>query len=125
MEYEVHRLAGGKSTNQTVDREHLPGVYAELREDDSSTVVWESGDMMRSIIVHVARARSVITLVVQDSFYYLTVSDDDSPVFVQGLGATVPRKTMAPRELGLTVLLRADDLPGLCRDYLWWEWSAP
>lgn len=124
MEYEVHRIATGETANQTVDREHLPGIYAELREDDSSTVVWESDDMIQSIIVHVARAYSVITLVVEDAFHYLTVSEDDTPVFVQGLDATVPRKVIAPRQLGLTVLLRADDLPGLRRDYTWFEWSA-
>jgi hypothetical protein len=49
----------------------------------------------------------------------LSISDDDEEVYTDlgGIDAEVPREALAPPELGLTVLLRADDPPGLRTDY--------
>jgi hypothetical protein len=105
-----------------VTEEELPAAYADLTEASSATVTWnDGGDPV--LIVAVGDENSVITLKSDNTWYWLTVSDDDEGVYTTmgGLDGEVPRKTLAPRELGLTVLLRADDLPGLRADYTWTE----
>lgn len=104
----------------TVTDKELPAAYADLEEGQSPTVTWnDGGDEV--IIVAVNDDYCVITLMSDDTWYYLTVSDDaeEVPAYLGETEARVPRGALAPRDLGLTVLLRADDLPGLRTDYSW------
>lgn len=111
-----------KHEETSVTGDKLPDVYASFKKRDSATVAWNSdGDEV--LLVSVGDDYSVISLKSDGTWYYLVVSDDDEevPVYMDGTDAYVPRKVMAPRELGLTVLLRADDFPGLRTDYMWDE----
>lgn len=106
----------------TVTGDKLPDRYASFKERDSATVAWNSdGDEV--LLVSVGDDYSVISMLSDGTWYYLVVSDDEEEVsvYMDGTDAYVPRKAMAPRELGLTVLQRADDFPGLRTDYLWDE----
>jgi len=103
-----------------VTEKELPGIYEQLK--DSATVTWnDGGDDV--LIIALEDDYSVISLLTDDTPYYLTVSNDEGEVLVDMAGneSAVPRKALAPRKLGLTVLLRADDLPGLRTDYTWCE----
>jgi hypothetical protein len=75
------------------------------------------------VIVQVADDYSVVTLGIDDTFYWLQTSDDDELVTVQigGTDGEVPRGALIPRESGLKVLLRVDDLPALRTEYMWVE----
>lgn len=106
----------------TVTADELPDAYAGLKEADSPSVVWnDGGDDV--LIVVVGDDHAVISLKSEETWYYLTVSGDEEEVEVDmgGTDSYVPRKALAPRELGLTVLQRAGDLPGLRTDYSWDE----
>lgn len=105
-----------------VTADELPDAYANLAERDGATVLWnDGGDDM--LIVAVGDDHCVISLKSDETWYYLTVSGDEEQVEVDmgGTDSYVPRKALAPRALGLTVLQRADDLPGLRTDYTWDE----
>jgi hypothetical protein len=104
----------------------LPAAYARLTEISSATVTWnDGGDDVR--IVAVGDEHCVIALKSDETWYYwLSTSDEDEEVYTTtgGFEGEVPSKALAPRELALTVLLRADDLPGLRTDYIWTEGVA-
>jgi hypothetical protein len=92
-------------------------------ERNSPSVTW--GDISEGgvVIVQVADDYSVVTLGIDDTFYWLQTSDDDELVTVQigGTDGEVPRGALIPRESGLKVLLRVDDLPALRTEYMWVE----
>lgn len=117
----------------SVSEAELPEVYARI---NAAEVSWEGDTWDRErwrtgdcIIVHVYGEWSFIVLKHEDTFYYLTVSgeggakDGDPEEEVElplgGQGGHVRRKYLAPRELGLAVLSRAGDTPGLLTDYVW------
>jgi hypothetical protein len=111
-----------KRERTCVTETELPAAYARLTEISSATVTFnDGGDDV--LIVAVGDQHCVITLKSDESWYWLSISDEDEELFTNmgGLNGEVPRKALAPRELGLTVLLRADDLPGLRTDYIWTE----
>lgn len=122
MTYEIALMRPGHKA-WVVTRDELPAVYAELEEGNSPSVAW--GDISEGgvVIVQVADDYSVATLGVDDTFYWLQASDDDEPVTVEigGTDGEVPRGALVPRELGLEVLLRVDDLAALRTDYMWVE----
>ena len=122
MTYEIDLMHPGHKA-WTVTREELPAAYADLKEGNSPSVTW--GDISDGgvVIVQVADDYSVVTLGVDDTFYWLQTSDDDEPVTVEigGTDGEVPRGALVPRELGLEVLLRVDNLAALRTDYMWAE----
>ncbi len=91
-------------------------AYAHFTEISSATVTRNDGDDV--LIVAVGDQHCVITLKSDETWYWLFVSDDAREVYTTmgGIDAEVPRKALARRELGLAVLLRADDLSGLRTD---------
>lgn len=113
--------------SSTVTRSELPGLYEELRGNrglTAPTITWnDGGDEV--VIVAVSNDWSMSTMMTAEgTAYYLVVSDDDEEISIQmdGQDFQMPRKTLAPRELGLEILLKADvDFPGLLRDYTWEE----
>jgi hypothetical protein len=111
-----------KHEKRHVTEKELPALYARFTNVYSAAVTWnDGGDDV--LIVAVGDPHCVIALMSDKTSYYLAVSDDEELEYVGlgGLDAEVPRKAIAPRELGLTVLLRAGDLPGLRADYTWAE----
>lgn len=119
MEYLIDVQFPESETTVTVAE--LPGAYANLKGSRSYgvTITWnDGGDDV--LIVAVADEYCVITMKTDESWYYLVVSDDEEKVSVDMAGdADIPGKAVSPRELGLTVLQRADDFPGLLTDYRW------
>lgn len=111
----------------TITRSELPQVYEDLKGDkglESPTITWnDGGDEV--VIVAVNNDWSMSTMMTANgTSYYLVVSDDNEevPVQMDGHDFEMPRKTLAPRELGLKVLLQADiDFPSLLTDYTWEE----
>lgn len=125
MEYSI-TIWTPRRQKTTVIRDELPGAYANLKEIDSPTVSWNlDGD--DTLIVAVGDDYSMISMMTDGTQYYLVVSDDEEevPINMGSVDTHIPRKAMAPRELGLAVLLRADDFPGLRTDYTWDEAQAP
>lgn len=122
LSYEIDLMAPpyGK---RIVSGEELPAVYAELKQAASPSVTWGSMDDGAVLIVAVGDDYSVVTMGADDTFYYLQTKDDDEPVTVDmgGTDGEVPGGAIVPRELGLEVLLRADDFTALRTDYMWVE----
>jgi hypothetical protein len=121
MEYLVRVDYPQYQTTRVTEKE-LPAAYGRLTEISSANVTWnDGGDDV--LIVAVGDQHCVIALKSEKTWYWLSVSDDDEHIYIAwgGVDGEVPRKALAPRELGLTVLLRADDLPGLRTDYMWTE----
>lgn len=109
-------------TETAITDQELPQAYANLKSSQSASVSWNSGgDPV--VIVAVGDDYSVISLMDDDTWYYLAPTDEqgEETILIGGVDSIVPRKALAPRELGLTVLQRADDLPGLRTDYTWDE----
>jgi hypothetical protein len=121
MEYVVEAYFPRYTETAVMDRE-LPEAYANLKSGQSASVTWNSGGET-VLIVAVGDDYSVISLLDDDTWYYLAPIDEpgEETIIMGGVDSTVPRKALAPRELGLTVLQRADDLPGLRTDYTWAE----
>jgi hypothetical protein len=104
----------------TVTWAELPGVYANLKQAEYPAVVWnDCGDDV--LIVAVGDDYSVTSMLTEATWYWLVVSHEDEEVFVYltETGEHVPRKAMAPRDVGLAILQRANDFPGLRSDYMW------
>lgn len=132
MEYSI-RIATPSRRGQVVTREDLPRAYEDLRGSDPSgtdspTITWNdgadwSGSESGVLIVGVNDAWSMITLLTDGTEHRLTVSNDDEKVDVvmEGESFELPRKVLAPRELGLEVLLKAEDVPALLTEYTWEE----
>jgi hypothetical protein len=101
----------------------LPEVYAKLSEAASATVKW-AADQDNGLLVAVGDDYSYITLQHDGDFYALTVpveedDEEDDVLLIGGVDTTIPRNQIAPRELGLTVLRKAPDIPGLLTEYTW------
>lgn len=130
MEYSIRVATPGRRGN-TVTRDELPRAYEELRGTDprgidSPTVTWNdgadwSGSGTGVIIAAVNDKWSRVTLMTEGTEHQLVISDDDEVISVKMEGEyfDVTRNTLAPRETGLEILLRAEDIPGLLTDYTW------
>ena len=121
MEYELE-LRYPKYEVTTITSDDLPGVYAKVQGSGQPTFTWNpDGD--DSVIVVAGDDYSYINLQHDDSFYVLVVSEDEEEVVIV-IGdndTTVSRKALAPRELGLEVLRRADEVAWLLTEYTWEE----
>jgi hypothetical protein len=108
-------------SERTVNGEALPAAYAALKGTEANVSWGQEGS--DSLILQVADDYCVITGTFDGGYYYLQTSDDDElvPVLMGDVDAEVPKGAIVPRELGLEVLLRVDDLPALRTDYMWVE----
>ncbi len=119
MNYDIQVMFPESET--TVTGAELPDAYAKL-EGVGATVTWNNYGR-DVLIVAVDGDDCVISLKSDETWYYLTVGDDEEtvPFDMGGTDSEVPAKAVVPRPLGLTVLQRAADLPGLRTDYMWDE----
>lgn len=121
MDYELEVRYPTYETT-TVTAQDLPAIYAKVQAPEQPTFTWnpEGED---SVTVVVGDDFAYITLLHDGGFYTLVVSEDDEDVvLVIGDNDTaVQRKALAPREVGLAVLQRASDIPGLLTAYTWEE----
>ncbi|WP_438489220.1 hypothetical protein [Streptomyces sp. S186] len=105
-----------------VDLADVPLVYREAKESASPTFTWNDlGDEV--LIVTVGDDYSTVSLMREDTFYNLAVSDSDDMREIQVSGDTTmwPEGQILPREMGLEVLSRVPDVESLVRDYRWEE----
>lgn len=108
-------------TTTTVTEEELADVYPSLAGDTSPTIAWnEDGDQV-IIVAIVDDTHSVVSLLSNSTWYYLVASSDDELVEVNlcGQESWVPQSAIVPRQLGLHVLLGADDVPRLLTEHSW------
>ncbi|SHN12954.1 hypothetical protein SAMN05216268_120128 [Streptomyces yunnanensis] len=105
-----------------LDLADIPLVYRDAKESASPTFTWNDlGDEV--LIVVVGDDYSTVTLMREDTFYNLAISDsvDMREIQVSGDIAMWPEGQVLPRELGLEVLLRVPDVESLVREYRWEE----
>jgi hypothetical protein len=98
----------------------LPDVYLGLKGEDSPTFTWNNlGD--RVLIVTVDDESSTVSMLNDDTWYYLEISEDEDEieVMVEGAMTPVPRGVVLPRNLGLEVLQKADDFVRVLSEYSW------
>lgn len=122
MDYQVTVMYPSHSV-RTVTAADLPTTYAALKGTEAN-IMWDWGEEGGDcLILQVSNDYCVITGTFNDCCYYLQTSDDDEhvPVLMGDVDAEVPKAAIVDRELGLEVLLRADDLPALRTDYMWVE----
>ncbi|MBR7828154.1 hypothetical protein KDK95_17690 [Actinospica sp. MGRD01-02] len=103
----------------------LPEAYAKLSEAASATATC-AADRDNGPLVAVGDDYSYITLAREGEFHTLTVpietdseEAEDDVLLIGGVDTIVARNQIAPRELGLTVLLKAPDISGLLTEYTW------
>lgn len=121
MEYELE-LRYPKYEVTTITSDELAEIYAKVEESGQPTFTWNpDGD--DSVTVVAGDDFSYINLLHDGSFYVLVVSEDEEEVVivVGDNDTTVPRKALAPRQLGLDVLQRADQIAWLLTEYTWEE----
>ncbi len=107
---------------RTLDAGEIETVYRSLAPGTSATFTWNDlGDDV--VIVSVAADHSTVSMLHDETWYYLTTSDSDEEVEVDMAGqkATVPRGAVLDRDLGLEVLRQVGDLPRLLAAYSWRE----
>lgn len=118
-------------TTATATEAELPEVYAKLPGEAASATVQWNADGDNGLIVAVGEDYSYVTLQHDGDFYTLTVKvesdnadedeDDDEVLLIGGADTTVAKNQIASRELGLAVLQKAPDIPGLLTEYTWEE----
>jgi hypothetical protein len=107
---------------QMVAMQDLPRVYRDATEELSPSFTWnDCGDEV--LIVTLGDDYSTVTMLNKGTFYNLAISDSDEPaeILVSGDVTTWPEGQILPREMGLEVLLRAEDFQSVVRDYTWKE----
>lgn len=98
----------------------LPDVYLGLKGEDSPTFTWNNlGDQV--LIVTVDNESSTVSMLNDDTWYYLEISEDEDEieVMVEGAMTPVPRGVVLPRNLGLEVLQKAEDFDRVLSEYSW------
>ncbi|GLY05508.1 MULTISPECIES: hypothetical protein [Actinoplanes] len=110
------------SRTREITLAELPGVWSELPSDDCFGLTWnDSGDDV--IIVSVYDTYSTVTIGHDDTFYDLALSTDEGTqgAVVMGEWVEWPTRSILPRDMGLTVLLKGNDFPSLLQEYTWRE----
>lgn len=121
MEFKLDIYRRGHE-ERLINVEALPAIYAHLRSSDSATITWnDGGDQV--LIVSVGENDSTVSLLNDFTWYYLEISPEKELVEIElcGQEAWVPQGVILPKNLGLEVLLGADDFPGLLKKYSWRE----
>lgn len=109
-------------TSRVVNPDELTGVYLGTKGDESPTFTWNNlGDQV--LIVTVDDDSSTVSMLTDETWYYLKVSDDEDEVEVriEGSMTLVPKGVVLPRNLGLEVLQKTDDFDRILSDYSWRE----
>jgi hypothetical protein len=108
--------------SRQVSVEELADVYERIRGNESADITWNSGgdDVL---IVSVGEEVSTVSLLHEATWYWLEVSPETELVEIElgGQESFVPKGAIAPRRLGLEILLGAHDFPRLFREYAWRE----
>lgn len=106
--------------SRVVNPDELADVYATVRPEESPTFTWNDlGDQV--LIVTVDADSSTVSMLNDDTWYYLETSgdDDEVEVMIEGSMTSVPKGVVLPRSLGLEVLQKADDFDRILSDYSW------
>jgi hypothetical protein len=109
-------------TSRQVSVEELVDVYEQIRGSESADITWnDQGDHV--LIVSVGEETATVSLLHDATWYWLKVSPETELVEIElcGQEAFVPKGAMAPRRLGLEILLGAHDFPRLLTEYAWRE----
>jgi hypothetical protein len=107
-------------TSRVVSPDELAGVYLSAKGDESPTFTWNNlGDQV--LIVTVDDDLSTVSMLNDETWYYLEVSDDEDEVEIriEGSMTLVPKGVVLPRNLGLEVLQKAEDFDRVLSDYSW------
>ena len=94
--------------------DELADVYATVKPEESPTFTWNDlGDQV--LIVTVGADSSTVSMLNDDTWYYLEASgdDDEVEVMIEGFDDFGPKGVVLPRNLGLEVLQKADDFYGV------------
>jgi hypothetical protein len=103
-----------------VDLDKLADIYRGVNSDESPTFTWNNlGDQV--LIVTVDRDSSIVSMLNDDTWYYLQISedDDDVEVRIEGEMTFVPKGVVLPRYLGLEVLQKAEEFSNVLISYSW------
>jgi len=107
---------------RSVTIDELDDVYRTTSGGVSPTFTWNDlGDQV--LIVAVGDDYSVVSMLNDDTWYYLQGSDVDgeAEVAMAGQPAHVPKGAILRRETGLEVLRKAGDFTDLLKSYPWME----
>ena len=108
--------------SRVVSPDELADVYRHVKNEESPTFTWNNlGD--RVLIVTVDRESSTVSMLNNDTWYYLEISDDEEEVEVriEGELTSVPKGVVLPRDLGLEVLQKSEDFERVVSEYSWRE----
>jgi hypothetical protein len=111
-----------RQKERVIAPDELPEVYRSVSGAELPVFTWNDlGDDV--LIVVVGDDWSLVTMKSDETFYNLVLSDDESPWEVEIVGgeSIFPAGARLPRELGLEVLLKADDFARLKVDHMWQE----
>jgi len=98
----------------------LADVYKDAPVEMSPTFTWnDGGDQV--LIVSVGADYSTVTMLNDDTFSDLVISDDNDlrEICIAGQESAVAVATLLPRETGLEVLRRAENFDELLDVYSW------
>ena len=105
---------------RVVGSDELDRVYGTVSEVDSPTFTWNDlGDQV--VIVTVGDESCTVSMLNDETWYYLEVSDDTEPVEVkiEGEMTLVPKGVVLPRATGLEVLKKTSNFDQVLSDFSW------
>jgi len=112
----------GKEVVRNIANEDLESAYRNVPPESSPTITWNDlGDPV--VIVAVGDGYSVVSVMRNDTWYYLTLGEDEEEVSVDIAGGIVdlPRNVVLPFETGLIVLKDTENFDHLMQAYSWRE----
>jgi hypothetical protein len=100
----------------------LADVYRSIPVNASLGLTLDDGEE-NCVIVTVEAEFSTITALRDRTFYNLRISDDseEAEILVAGEEITWPKGCLLPREMGVRVLLEAEDREEMWNRYTWVE----
>lgn len=112
----------GEEITEDVAYEDLDSVYRNALSQSSPTITWNDlGDPV--LIVAIGDGYSIVSLMRNDTWYYLAIGGGEKEVSVDVAGSVVdlPQAVVLPFELGLRVLKSTRDFEHLVQTYSWIE----